>query len=267
MPAKIQPDDKRGFEPPRFGGAQPRRLFGAGLVRLRAASPEGFLPALMTREEAMSIISTYKAKQFDLSGLNGISDQTLEMHFKLYEGYVTNTNTLTQKIGEFLADGKVDQEEMPAYSELTRRLGFEYNGMVLHEYYFGNMKRNGGDDPQRNSDFMQAVNRSFPSYEIWKADFVSVGKMRGVGWAICYQDPINQRLSNHWITLHEVGNVAGFVPALVMDVWEHAYLLDYKPAERPKYIEAFFSNIDWDAVEGRLVQGAQQARSATTERR
>src|ERR1044071_1255016 len=93
----------------------------------------------------------YRAKQFDLSGLNGITDRTLEMHFKLYEGYVTNTNTLTSKIAEILADGRVDQEEMPAYSELTRRLGFEYNGMVLHEYYFANMKKQGGGDADRGS--------------------------------------------------------------------------------------------------------------------
>ena len=194
----------------------------------------------------------YEAKQFNLSGLNGISDQTLEMHFKLYEGYVTGTNTLTDKIREFLKDGKVDQEEVPAYSELTRRLGFEFNGMVLHEYYFGNMKKGGSVDPEKTSPFIKAAQTSFGSYEIWKADFVSIGKMRGVGWAICLQDPISGGLSNHWITLHETGSVAGFVPVLVMDVWEHAFLLDYKPAERPKYIEAFFSNIDWNAVEKRL---------------
>jgi Fe-Mn family superoxide dismutase len=194
----------------------------------------------------------YQAKQFNLSGLKGISDETLEMHFKLYEGYVKETNKLTEKISEFLADGKVDQEEMPAYSELTRRLGFEYNGMVLHEYYFGNMKRDGAGDAQSNSNFRRAAEQSFGSYDIWKADFVGVGKMRGVGWAICYQNPANGRISNHWITLHETGNVSGFVPVLVMDVWEHAFILDYKPAERPKYIEAFFSNIDWDACDQRL---------------
>ena len=201
----------------------------------------------------MGFNGVYQAKQFNLSGLNGISDQTLEMHFKLYEGYVKETNNLTEKISKFLEDGKVDQDEMPAYSELTRRLGFEYNGMVLHEYYFGNMKGGGGTgDPDKNSRIYKAAEASFGTYEIWKADFVGVGKMRGVGWAICYQDPSNNRLSNHWITLHEVGNVSGFTPVLVMDVWEHAYLLDYKPAERPKYIEAFFSNIDWNAVESRL---------------
>jgi Fe-Mn family superoxide dismutase len=204
----------------------------------------------------MGFNGSYTAKQFNLSNLNGISDQTLEMHFKLYEGYVKETNKLTEKISEFLADGKVDQEEMPAYSELTRRLGFEYNGMVLHEYYFGNMKQGGAGDPDKTSNFYKAAETSFGSYDIWKADFMGVGKMRGVGWAICYENPSNGRVSNHWITLHETGNVSGFNPVLVMDVWEHAFLLDYKPAERPKYIEAFFSNIDWKAIEARLKPGA-----------
>jgi len=205
----------------------------------------------------MAVNKSYKAKQFDLSGLNGISDQTLEMHFKLYEGYVTNTNTYNQRIADIIGAGAVSPEQMPVYSELTRRLGFEYNGMVLHEYYFGNMKKGGNVDPDKNSSFYKAVESTFGDYNVWKNDFVSTGKMRGVGWAICYQDPTTGYLSNHWITLHEDGNVAGFKPILVMDVWEHAFLLDYKPAERPKYIEAFFSNIDWDAVSGRIGTTAQ----------
>ena len=205
---------------------------------------------------------TYKVKEFDLSGLNGISDETLEMHFKLYEGYVKNTNKLNENISEILRKGPVNLEKTPAYAELTRRLGFEYNGMVLHEYYFGNMKREGPGDPEKNSAFFRAAEASFGSYDIWKADFVGIGKMRGVGWAICYENPANGRLSNHWITLHETGNVAGFNPVLVMDVWEHAFLLDYKPAERPKYIEAFFSNIAWNVCDKRLKRGLV-ARSAT----
>ena len=211
----------------------------------------------------MSTTNSYKAREFNLSGLTGISDQTLEMHFKLYEGYVKETNNLTEKITKFIEDGNVDQEEMPAYSELTRRLGFEYNGMVLHEYYFENLKRGGGSgDPAQTALFAKAAASSFGSYEVWKADFVGIGKMRGVGWAICNQNPANGRLSNHWITLHETGNIAGFDPILVMDVWEHAFLLDYKPAERPKYIEAFFSNIDWAAVEKRLQQKSTRSAGA-----
>src|SRR5215217_5836835 len=126
----------------------------------------------------MGFNGSYTAKQFNLSGLNGISDETLEMHFKLYEGYVKETTKLTEKISEFLKDGRVDQEEMPAYSELTRRLGFEYNGMVLHEYYFGNMKRQGAGDAARGSKFREAVERSYPGYDIWKTDFTGIGKMR-----------------------------------------------------------------------------------------
>src|SRR5712692_1379041 len=193
----------------------------------------------------MLTLQSYKPQQFDLSRLTGISEQTLEMHFKLYEGYVQNTNVLTEKIAEILKDGKIDHEEMPAYSELTR---------------------NGDSDPGRDSDFRRAAEASFGRYDIWKADFIGIGKMRGVGWAICYRDPANGRLSNHWITLHEVGNVSGFTPLLVMGVWEHAFLLDYKPAERPQYIEAFFANVDWQVVEERMRVGTRgsQKRVAST---
>ncbi|HKY63545.1 MAG TPA: Fe-Mn family superoxide dismutase [bacterium] len=204
-------------------------------------------------------VPIYKARQFPLSGLSGISDKTLETHFKLYEGYVKETNALHEKIAEVLKDGRVDQEEMPAYSELKRRLGFEYNGMVLHELYFENLKKNAGGDPAKDSNFRQFAAKSFKDYETWKADFIGVGKMRGVGWAICYQDPANGQLSNHWISLHEIGNVAAFKPILVMDVWEHAFLLDYKPADRPKYIEAFFANIDWETVQRRLLRASARA--------
>jgi Fe-Mn family superoxide dismutase len=184
------------------------------------------------------------------------------MHFKLYEGYVKETNVLQEKISAILKDGKVDQEETPAYSELKRRLGFEYNGMVLHEYYFSNLQKDGGGEPKRSSALVKAIEESFGSYDIWKTDFAGIGKMRGVGWAICYQDPTTGRISNHWITLHEIGNVAGYMPVLVMDVWEHAFILDYKPAERSKYIEAFFSNIDWNAVEQRMLRPRSQRAGA-----
>ena len=206
---------------------------------------------------------SYTPKKFDLSGLQGISDNTLQVHFGLYEGYVKNTNLLNEQIAEQIKNGNATGAN-PGFAELTRRLGFEYNGMVLHEYYFGNMTKNAGGQPE--SGLQETLGGLYGDFETWKKDFSAVGGMRGVGWAIAYYDPRTQRVSNHWITLHEDGNVAGFVPLLVMDVWEHAFLLDYKPAERPKYIEAFFSNIDWEAVEGRLVQGTQ-ARSATNERR
>lgn len=202
----------------------------------------------------------YKAQTFNLKGLNGISDQTLEMHFALYNGYVTNTNKLTDELVEL---GKKGGASSPAYAELTRRLGFEYNGMILHEYYFGNLTPNGRGQPQSESDVMKLIDKSFGGWDAWLQDFKAVGAMRGVGWAILFQDPMTGMLSNHWITLHQDGNPAGFKPILVMDVWEHAFLLDYKPAERGKYIEAFFSNIDWDAVNSRLTAAKAERPVAT----
>src|SRR5437762_8315103 len=106
----------------------------------------------------MASMDSYKARQFNLSNLKGISDETLEMHFKLYEGYVKETNKLNEKISEFVKDGKVDQDEFAEYSELNRRLGFEYNGMVLHEYYFDNLKTGGGTgEADRTSSFRTAA--------------------------------------------------------------------------------------------------------------
>jgi Fe-Mn family superoxide dismutase len=199
----------------------------------------------------MGTNTTYKARTFDLSDLTGISNETLAMHFKLYEGYVAQTNALNEKIAELISGGELDSTKVAAYSELKRRFGFEYNGMVLHEYYFENMQKNGTGDPTSGA-FRSAAEASFGSYDVWKADFVATGKMRGVGWAATYQDPSNGAISNHWINLHETGNVAGYTPILIMDVWEHAFIKDYAPADRPKYIEAFFSNIAWDTVNKRV---------------
>src|SRR5919198_5244189 len=118
----------------------------------------------------MGLHQTYKAREFNLSGLNGISDQTLTMHFGLYAGYVTNTNVLNEQIAELLKAGPIDAAKMPAFSELKRRFGFEYNGMVLHEYYFENMQKDGSGDPDKTSNFYKAAEASFGSYETWKND-------------------------------------------------------------------------------------------------
>ena len=198
----------------------------------------------------------YKQKEFNLSGLQGISDKTLEVHFGLYAGYVKNTNLLNEQLVSMLQEGR---SGTPAYAELTRRLGFEYNGMVLHEWYFGNMTSSGGGAEISDSSALgRALGESFGSVDTWRKDFTAIGGMRGVGWAITYLDPATGRLSNHWITLHEDGNVAGFKPIVVMDVWEHAFLLDYKPADRPKYIEAFLANLDVNVAEQRLQGSADR---------
>jgi len=192
---------------------------------------------------------SYTPKKWNLSGLKGISDKTLETHFGLYEGYVKNTNLLNEQIASKIEAGPAGSD--PGFAELVRRLGWEYNGMRLHELYFDNMTSSAAEPSARIKDALAAA---YGDFETWKKDFAAVGGMRGVGWAIAYQDPVTGRITNHWIELHQDGNLAGFAPIVVMDVWEHAFLLDYKPSERGKYIEAFFSNINWPTIAGRLIK-------------
>jgi len=201
--------------------------------------------------------SPYKVREFDLHGLSGISDKTLEIHFGLYGGYVKNTNLLTEQLISLSEKGKFGTLE---YAEATRRLPFEYNGMVLHELYFGNMQKEGGGAEINSSSALgRAIGESFGVIDVWKKDFAAISAMRGVGWVVLYEGPATGKLSNQWITLRQDGNIAGFRPLLVMDVWEHAFLLDYKPADRPRYVEAFLNHLNLQEVEGRLNGNAQRA--------
>jgi Fe-Mn family superoxide dismutase len=196
----------------------------------------------------MTKVKPYEAQTWTLSGLEGISGEQLEQHYKLYQGYVNNTNILNDKVAELWEAGKFGT---PEYAEMKRRFGFEYDGMRLHEYYFGNMKANGGA-LSSDSKLYKKIVEDFGSFDVWENDFKNTGLMRGIGWAILYQDPFNGRLQNFWISDHEFGHPAGFQPILVMDVWEHAYTVDYKPTERKNYVEAFLKNINWAEAESRL---------------
>jgi Fe-Mn family superoxide dismutase len=194
---------------------------------------------------------SYRKQDFDLKGLTGITDAQIEEHLALYEGYVKQVNALNQELTGMLDRGQASGKS-PGFAELTRRLGFEYNGMILHEYYFGNLRAAADPEPVPGSVLAEALIASFGSVDRWRIDFQAIGEMRGVGWVILFQDPVTDRLTNHWITLHQDGVPAGFKPLLVMDVWEHAFMRDYKATERGRYIAAFFGNVDWSIVQTRL---------------
>jgi len=189
----------------------------------------------------------YDVKDYSaLIGMKGFSETLLKNHFTLYQGYVTNTNKLWDIMTAMLKEGK---SGTPEYAELKRRFGFEFNGMRLHEYYFGNL---GGKKPLDKAGALATkVAGAYGSYEGWEQDFKATGAMRGIGWVILYQDNTNGWLFNQWINEHEVGHPAGCAPILVMDVFEHAFMLDYG-LKRADYITAFFQNINWDAVTKRL---------------
>jgi len=217
-------------------------LSGIGMTSFLSGQPE--ISFAQTRKEEKMV---YTAKDYGrLLGMEGFSDTLLKNHFTLYQGYVTNTNKLMEILAQMTKEGKAGT---PEFGELKRRLGWEFNGMRLHEYYFENLGGKGG--PEKTGKLFKKVSEDFGSNEVWEKEFKAVGTMRGIGWAILYQDKLTGRLINFWINEHDVGHPAGCTPILIMDVFEHAFMLDYG-LKRADYIEAFFKNIDWRMVEGRL---------------
>lgn len=212
-----------------------------GIVLL--AVPESSSFAQARKEEKMS----YTAKDYSkLIGMEGFSETLLKNHFTLYQGYVTNTNKLVDTLNQMLKEGKTGT---PEYAELKRRFGWEFNGLRLHEYYFENLGGKGGIE--KTGKLFKKISEDFGSYEEWEKDFKGVGSMRGIGWAVLYQDGQSGRLFNCWINEHDVGHLAGCSPILILDVFEHAFMIDYG-LKRADYITAYFKNINWKAAEGRL---------------
>jgi Fe-Mn family superoxide dismutase len=189
----------------------------------------------------------YESVDFSgILGMDGFSRELLEDHIKLYQGYVTETNEILTQLESLAAGGKLDS---PQHAELRRRLGWEFDGMRLHELYFGNL---GGDGrPPSSGALYDRLSRARGGLDSWIAEFKAVGGIRGVGWAILYFDSASRRVQNFWIGEHDCGHPVGATPLLVMDVWEHAFMTDYG-TNREEYIEAFLANVDWRVVESRL---------------
>lgn len=189
----------------------------------------------------------YVAKDYSkLVGMEGFSETLLKNHFTLYQGYVTNTNKALDALAQMLKDNKAGT---PEFAELKRRLGWEFNGMRLHEYYFENL--GGKEGINKDGKLAGKLAEEFGSYELWEKEFRATGTMRGIGWVILYQDITSGRLINFWINEHDVSHPAGCNPLLIMDVFEHAFMVDYG-LKKADYIAAFFKNIDWSVVETRL---------------
>jgi Fe-Mn family superoxide dismutase len=189
----------------------------------------------------------YTAKDFSfLLGMPGFSDTLLKNHFTLYQGYVTNTNKVMEELNTLLKEGK---QGTPAFAELKRRFGWEFNGMRLHELYFGNL--GGSGDPAKAPNLLKRVAAQFGSVELCTQDFQATATMRGIGWVILYEDLESGVLFNQWINEHDVGHPAGANPILVLDVFEHAFMTDYG-LKRADYIAAFFKNVKWEVAEERL---------------
>lgn len=189
----------------------------------------------------------YTEQTFSIGTLDGLSERQIAEHLKLYAGYIKNVNALLEKIPVL--------EENPAensivVSELRRRLGFEWNGMRLHEYYFEAL---GGARRREAPALSKALADRHGGMESWLSRFKTAGMMRGIGWVLLSLDAKTGDLLTSWVADHEIGTLAGAPILLAMDVWEHAYLLDYLPSQRKDYIETFFKNLDWGVVEERFI--------------
>jgi Fe-Mn family superoxide dismutase len=185
----------------------------------------------------------YSPRQFQLESVEGLSLRAIHLHLELYKGYVQNVNRL-------LAAKLETQESGAATYERVRRLGFEWNGMVLHELFFEALR-----GPGRRIDgkgvFAEALDESFGGFEAWKNDLTALAAARGIGWVAAVRDPATNCLFNAWIDEHHLGMPAGVQTLLVIDLWEHAWILDYPPAERGRYVETVLRNVDWSIVDAR----------------
>lgn len=179
----------------------------------------------------------FEEKKFDIPELKGISKQTMEEHLKLYAGYVKNLNETLE--------GKQD----------IRRLGFEYNGMRNHEVYFSSFE--GGARALTDGTLKSQINKDFGSFDTWLTEFKSIALTRGIGWAMLYWDRRDNRLLNAWIDEQHLGQLQDCALILGLDMWEHSFVADYQPSGKKAYVEDFFTNINWETIEGNFQNSAK----------
>lgn len=186
----------------------------------------------------------YTEQKFNVPELKGISKKTIDGHIKLYGGYVKHANLIIEKLAEY---GKDHEKNAFAEAELQRRFSFEFNGMRNHEYYFRCLE--GGPQALSDGALKKAIEKQFGSYEAWFKKFVEVATTRGIGWAMLYWDPHTKQLTHAWVDEQHLGQLNGLPLVLGLDMWEHAFLLDFIPSEKKKYIDAFFENLNWSVIE------------------
>ncbi len=191
----------------------------------------------------------YEAKKFNIPTLDGISEKQIEMHLGLYAGYVKHMSVLHEQIKDLTTQ---DPEKYHfAIESVRRRLGFEFNGMRMHEFYFPQFEGGATDEP-KESEFAKVLSEKYGSWEEFITHFKSVGMSRGSGWTTLAWDAKNNMPFVWWTTDHELGMLADVEILLAMDMWEHAYMVDYMPGEKGKHIDAFFKNLNWEIVESRF---------------
>ena len=194
---------------------------------------------------------TYTAKTFNLPTLTGLSAEQIKVHLGLYEGYVKNVNLILETLKGYAAYGdKATEGDKYAITELRRRFAFEFDGMRMHEYYFEQFEGEKGGSPE--SALAKAAAEKYGSGENFIKHIKEVAGTRGIGWVVVYYDPKGSTLHTVFVNDHELGQLAGLPVILALDMWEHAFMVDYVPAEKKNYVDAFLANLNWTVVEKRF---------------
>ena len=173
--------------------------------------------------------------------LNGICARTMEEHYELYKVYVNKVNEIQKKLDG--ADRAAANQIYSEYRSLRTDLSFAVGGVKNHDTYFAHLGGKGGQPAGR---VMEMIQRDFPSYDAWLADFKAAG-MAARGWVWLAYDHDWNVLTTATGDAQNTFPIWNATPILAMDVYEHAYWIDYGRA-RGKYMDAFFNNLDWDAV-------------------
>ena len=189
---------------------------------------------------------TYEVRQFDLSGVQGLSKKAIDLHLGLYKGYVDNLNKLLEQApaggSPLVNDG------------YNRRFAFEFNGVKLHELFFEQLagKRQA---VQADGELGKAVKQGFTDFNGWRSRIEGLAATRGVGWVMTLRERGTSRLHNFWCDLHHLHMPADSQIVFVLDVWEHAFLIDFTPSQKAEYIKTVLDNVDWAVVEKRFASG------------
>lgn len=193
----------------------------------------------------------YEAKTFDLPTIDGLSEKQIDVHLKLYEGYVTHVN----KIGDQIASLKESGADQYVINEVRRRLAFEFDGMRLHEYYFEQLE-GGSTELTTDSSFVQKVTEKYGSWEEFLAHIKEVASTRGIGWILVTLDTHVDEVHVSWVSDHELGQLSGLPILMAIDMWEHAFMVDYVPAEKGTYVDTYLANTNWQAIENRFTKAS-----------
>lgn len=191
---------------------------------------------------------TYEPKQFNLPTLDGLSDEQIKVHLGLYEGYVKHVNLIAKTLRD-AREGKLDLDPYIA-NELRRRYAFEFDGMRMHEYYFDQFV-GGAKELTVASPLDEAAREKYGDGRL-EAHMKQVATTRGIGWVVAYCDGAAGELQTVFVSDHELGQLAGLSVILALDMWEHAYMVDYRPAAKKDYVDAFFTNVNWGVAEERF---------------